>query len=185
MTKSTLCAVALALVLCAAPGCKPKAPEARQPDNTDLVVAAGEIARQLERNLRAPIPPDKALLISTFVNVNNLQESSPFGRILSELVASRLAQNGYKVVELKLRQKSLFIEEKKGEFLLSRDLREISLGHNASVVVVGTYGDAFDRAYVSVRLVRTSDSVILSSCDHAVPMKDWKARKSLLVPESR
>lgn len=61
--------------------------------------------------------------------------------------------------------------EGKGEFMLSRDLREISRTHNASAVVVGTYADEGDRLYVSARIVRPTDSIVISAADFGIPMQ--------------
>ena len=86
--------------------------------------------------------------MASFVNVNNLEESSSFGRIIAEQITSRFTQLGHKVIELKLRQNSIFIKEGQGEFILSRDVHELSKTYNASAVVVGTYADGGDRLYV-------------------------------------
>jgi hypothetical protein len=66
-----------------------------------------------------------------------------------------------------------------GEFLLSRDLREISKKHNASAVIVGTYGEGYERMYVSVRIVSPTDSRVLASYDLGIPMS-WQEMGKLL-----
>lgn len=137
--------------------------------DSNLVDVSYDIVSKLENNLKTPISPDDTIIIASFVDVNSLKTSSTFGRIMAEQVGSRFAQKGYKIIEMKLRQKSLFMEEGKGEFLLSRDIEEVSLAHNASVVVVGTYARSKDRVYISTRMVTPSDSVVLASCDHAMP----------------
>ena len=79
-----------------------------------LVDVSYAIVEKLEGNLKAPISPNDTIIVASFVDVNNLTVSSPFGRIMAEQVGSRLAQKGYKVIELKLRQNSIFIEKEKG-----------------------------------------------------------------------
>jgi hypothetical protein len=64
--------------------------------------------------------PSNPLIVASFVNVNNLEEPSSFGRIIAEQVASRFTQRGQPIIELKLRQNSIFISEGKGEFMLRR-----------------------------------------------------------------
>jgi TolB-like protein len=110
------------------------------------------------------------LIVASFVNVNNLEESSSFGRILAEQIGSRFVQRGHKVIELKLRQESIFIREGNGEFLLSRDIRELSKTYNAAAVVVGTYAEGVDRMYVSARTLRPVDSMIISTFDVGIVM---------------
>ncbi|MBU2548731.1 MAG: hypothetical protein KKB20_09995 [Proteobacteria bacterium] len=140
------------------------------PWDGNFVTISYEIADRLENNLRYPIPPDEPILVTSLVNVDQLEESTTIGRMMSEQIASRLSQNGYKVIEMKLRTKSVYIKRRAGEFLLSRDLKEISNDHQANTVVVGTYGGTRDQLYVSVRIVRTTDSVIVSSCDACIPV---------------
>ncbi len=109
------------------------------------------------------------ILVTSLVDINNLSKSSTFGRMVSEQISSRLVQQGYKVKELKMRTDSVFVQETKGEFLLSRALQNISVQHNAHVVVVGTYAKASKEAvYVNVKLVRAQDGVILSAYDYRV-----------------
>jgi TolB-like protein len=106
------------------------------------------------------------ILVASFVNIDDLQQSSTFGRIIAEQIGSRIAQKGYKVIELKLRTNSVFVQMQTGELLLSRKLREISLQHDAYAVVVGTYGASKESVYVTAKLIRSEDSVILSSYDY-------------------
>ena len=145
----------------------------------DLVGVSYIIVNDLENSLKAPISQDDTIIVASFVDVNNLQVSSSFGRIMAEQVGSRLAQKGYKVKELKLRQNSVFVEEGKGEFLLSREIKDLSLNHSASAVVVGTYARSRDKIYVSTRIVAPEDSVILASADYGIPA-DLMLQKSLL-----
>jgi TolB-like protein len=110
------------------------------------------------------------LLVSSFVNIDNLQQSSTFGRVIAEQIGSRFAQHGYKIIEMKMRTGSIFVQEKTGELVLSRQLREISFQHDAYAVVVGTYGESKESVYVTAKLVRAKDSVILSSYDYWLPV---------------
>lgn len=132
---------------------------------TDLVGASYYLADTLERNLSEAISPAEPLMVASFVNVDRLQESSTTGRILAEQVASRFVQNGYRVKEIKLRQASVFVRQEKGEFLLSRDLKEIGRTHQATNVIVGTYAQGYNRVYVSAKVVRTDDSVVVAAAD--------------------
>ena len=157
---------------------------------SDYVEAGYAIANDLDANLRLPLSKDQPIIVASFVNVNNLSESSSFGRMIAEHVGSRLSQRGYKIVELKLRQSSIFMQEGKGEFMLRRDVKEISRMHNAAAVVVGTYASVrssaarhstvHEKIYISSRIVRSDDSTIISSCDYSVqntpivsPVQEW------------
>ncbi len=138
------------------------------PASPDLIKVSYKIVNNLENNLKAPLSPSDAIIVASFVNINNLKVSSTFGRIMAEQIGSRLAQKGYKVIEMKLRRNSVFIEGGQGEFLLSRDIRDISSAHNASAVVVGTYGCTNDRIYISARIINPESSVIIASDDSEI-----------------
>ena len=140
--------------------------------DVNLVTVAYAIADNLAaaENVDQFVRLSDPLIVATFVNVNNLEESSSFGRILAEQITSRFAQRGQKVIELKLRQNSILISEGQGEFILSRDMRELSKAYNASAVVVGTYADGGDRVYVSARIVLPTDNTIISAYDVGIPM---------------
>lgn len=108
------------------------------------------------------------LLVATVVNVNDMGRSAPLGRTLSEQYASHMAGLGFNVKEVKLRGE-IFVKETLGEFLLSREVKDIARNHNASMVLVGTYSPAATYTYVSLKLVRTEDSRIVRGYDYALP----------------
>jgi TolB-like protein len=138
--------------------------------NDDVITAANyKAAEYLIGKLPKDMLKDSPLLVASFVNVDNLNESSTFGRMVSEQISSRFKQLGYTTIEMKLRT-TIFIKEGSGEFLLSRELSDISTKHNAQAVVVGTYASASDRVYLTVRIVNAADSTILASYDYNVPM---------------
>jgi len=102
---------------------------------------------------------NRGVLVSTIVDINDLEKSNALGRLLSEQIASRFAQYGVPVNELKLRG-NLYVSKSQGELLLSREVRELSATQNADLVVTGTYAESNDSVYVTVKLIRASDSRI-------------------------
>ncbi len=138
--------------------------------NDDVITAANyKAAEYLIGKLPKAMSKDNPLLVASFVNVDNLNESSTFGRTVSEQISSRFKQLGYTTIEMKLRT-TIFIKEGSGEFLLSRELSEISTKHNAQAVIVGTYAIAADRVYLTARVVNVTDSTTLASYDYNIPM---------------
>lgn len=138
--------------------------------NDDVITAANyKAAEYLSRKLPKGMLKNSPLLVASFVNVDNLNESSTFGRTISEQISSRFKQLGFTTMEMKLRT-TIFIKEGSGEFLLSRELSEISNKHNAQAVVVGTYAPASNRVYLTVRVINVNDSSILASYDYNIPM---------------
>lgn len=109
------------------------------------------------------------LLSATFVDINNLNTSSGLGRVIGEQLGSKFAQQGFTVIEIKMRN-NIFIKEGSGEFMLSRSIQEISQSHNAAAVIAGTYAVARQSVYVQARLIRATDNLILASYDYVLPL---------------
>lgn len=112
---------------------------------------------------------DEPLIVASLANINDLNGSSSFGRISSQHLASALSKSGYSVVEILLRN-NVYIREGEGEFLLSRSIRNLSAQHNVQAVVVGTYATAVDNVYITTKIVRAMDSVVLASYDFTLPL---------------
>jgi TolB-like protein len=125
--------------------------------------------RAVEQML-AVVPPLKSLnksqpiLVASLVNIDDLT-SSRFGKTVSEQVATKLTKSGYTVIEVKLRN-AIFVKQPDGEFMLSREVKEISQNHNAQAVVVGTYSETLGSVYVTIKVVGLSDSLTIAAHDY-------------------
>lgn len=137
--------------------------------DTNLRQAIYTAVDDLLNNTREPLPSGSAFLVASLVNIDGLQQSSTFGRTLSEYITSRLVWHGFTTSEIKLRQ-SLFIKEKGGEFLLSRDVKALSQQYNAQTVIVGTYSIGEYMVYISLRLVNAENNTILATTEFEVPL---------------
>ena len=130
-----------------------------------------DAADQLLKLATVPLPKDAPLIVATFVDIDRLEHSSTLGRMLAEQVAARLTQQGYPVIELKLRG-SVFVQEGKGELLLSREVKELSLAHNVQAVVVGTYAAGPGRLFLNLKVVRPTDNRVLSAHNIAMDLDE-------------
>ncbi|MCO7246271.1 FlgO family outer membrane protein [Halomonas sp. Mc5H-6] len=111
------------------------------------------------------------MIAATFVSIDNLSQSSTLGRISSELMASALGRQGMQVREVKMRD-SMFIEESVGELILSRQVQRLSAQHDARSILMGTYAQGQDYIYVSARVVRSSDAMVLGSADFRLALNN-------------
>jgi TolB-like protein len=134
-----------------------------------LLKGAEEQSKDADNAKMVQFDLNKTILVASFVNIDDMQMSSTFGRIVAEQIGSRVSQKGYKVIEMKLRN-SVFVQERTGELLLSREILEISLNHDAHAVIVGTYAEGKETVYVTAKLVRANDGVILASHDYSLPV---------------
>ena len=107
-------AAAIVVVTCGLVGCMPGYYESeggvtyvadgggarRLPLDEDMVQATRGAARLLLNSMHQGLPADEPILVSSFVNIDDLTQSSTFGRIVAEQIASNVAQHGFKVVEM-------------------------------------------------------------------------------------
>jgi len=137
--------------------------------DADLINESYAAADELISRSMPPISPASPVLIATLTDVKSLEDSSLFGKTVSEQISSRLVQRGYKVVELKLR-KDVLVNSERGELLLSRMAQDIAKEHNAQCAAVGTYSIGNYLIYVSVKIVRLSDNAIISTYNYKLPL---------------
>lgn len=140
----------------------------------NLISLSYKITQQLEERATPrlmPRNPDQPLLVTTFVDNNDLTRTSHFGRILQEHITSRFVQLGYTVREIKLRD-SLVMKPKSGETILSRDIRLVSPSLSAQAILVGTYSYTNRTMYISARLINPETATIISSADYQLIMDD-------------
>jgi hypothetical protein len=81
------------------------------------------------------------VVVGSVEDIQDVNSSTPFGNIISEMVRSRLVQRGLKVTELRVRS-SVLLERANGELLLSRDRRALVPPPIAANIVAGTYAVA-------------------------------------------
>lgn len=136
--------------------------------DSDFINANYTAAESLVKTSLGTLDKSAPIIVATLVNIDSLEQSSTLGRTVSEQVATRLANMGYTVKEVKLRG-TLFIKSSTGGLLLSRELKDISALHKAQAVVVGTYSDAREYLYLNLKLVDTTDNNIRSGYDYAIP----------------
>ena len=125
--------------------------------------AADALLERAVVDVRAPV------LVATLVDLDRLEQSSRFGRVVSEQLAGRLVQRGLPVPELRLRS-SVALVPQEGQMLLSRELREVSRAHAAQAVVVGTYAVGSRQVFVSLKLVRPEGNTTVAAYDYALPL---------------
>ena len=138
-------------------------------DLGDISYAAGDM---LERNLLYYLDRTLPILSTSFVNLDNLQETSAFGRLVGVQIASRFSQHGYRVIDIRLSNGKVLVQERNGELVLSRDMKRINNSQDAQAILVGTYTIAGNQAFLSTRLVSTLDNTILSSYNFSIRMGD-------------
>lgn len=139
----------------------------------DLVSVSHAIADSLSAELRKNHPwyhPRKPMLMTTLVTLSDLDTSSELGLLMSDQISSRLTQQGYAIVETKMRS-DLAIRNTAGEFILSRDIMKLSQDHKAFAVVVGNYTMASQVIYLTARIIQIQNHQILASVNAKLPLE--------------
>lgn len=115
----------------------------------------------------------KLLLIASLVPIDHLDQSSNFGRIVSEQISAEFTRNGFDMRELKLRNiagNNTVEITNEGELMLSRNVRELARGYGAQAVVVGSYAESRDFIYVNLKVIHPDSHTVLAVHDYALPM---------------
>ena len=137
--------------------------------DVDLVEVSYDAVDTLLKQLSQPIPKGSLIIVSTLVNVDDLNQTSAFGRIVSDQLASAFNNSGYRIRGMEM-QTALFVKEESGILHLSDETKETLGKYNASALVAGVFAAGRRTAYVSLRIVDLNSKNIISSTDYSVPM---------------
>lgn len=127
------------------------------------------LADQLERNAdRKSL--SNTFIVTSFVNLNRLSETSPFGRLVAENVIHELQVRKWQVFEIRL-TKDIVINES-GEFSLSRDIKKLKEQYKIGGIVTGTYSISGGHAILNARVIDINTGVVVSSGQIHIPV-NW------------
>ena len=139
------------------PGPHPQTVSALSPDFFGI---GEELARQLIANRRDGAAGER-LIFTTLVNLDDLRQTSKFGRTMSESMATQLFQHGYGVVELR-KAANIMIQSTNGEMVLSRDAARLARQYEANAIVAGTYALTPKTVIINVKLLDVHSDTVLS-----------------------
>lgn len=132
--------------------------------NKETLIQHAEAAvDRLLPQLKATLEPNRPLIVASFVNVDDLEASSTFGRTMAELVSSVLAQRGIAVADVRLR--NALAARPTGELTLSREAAALAKVHNAQAVLAGTYAVLTPNVVASLKVIRIGDNRVLAATD--------------------
>ena len=142
--------------------------------DVNLISLGNKIADDLTGSAMPPLMPrhpEEAILISTFVNLHKLNQTSRMGRLLQSNVGTHLVQLGYSVKEVNLRD-TMKISQREGETILSRDLSLISPDQLVQAILLGTYSVDSRILYITAKLVNPVSKNIISAQNYRFCMDD-------------
>ncbi len=138
----------------------------RAPDLPSSVTALTEELTQRAKQREAIT--DQTIILTSMVDVNNLQQSSNFGRLYSDSIMTNLERFGWNVIDY--RGVEVISKVKGGEFYLDRS--KLKQFGDDYLIVVGTYGEYDDGLLVNVRILETSNNRLVVSSNVLIEDKE-------------
>jgi len=137
--------------------------------DADLVEVSYDAVDELQCRSTRKLPKHSLIVVSTLSNVDNLNKTSAFGRIISSQIASAFHKEGHRIIGMEM-PIDLFSMKEDGALALSDETKKLLFAHKADVLVGGVYAPGRKNTYVSLRAVDLVTKSIISSADFSVPM---------------
>ncbi|MCA1743353.1 MAG: hypothetical protein LC631_05325 [Desulfovibrionales bacterium] len=147
------------------------------PPRVEIINANYRAGDDLLNILAARQVRGSGIILTTFVNLDNLSETSALGRIIPQQMATRLIHGGHEIIDLRLRTDTLLVRQYEGEFALSRKIEQIARDKQACWILVGTYSVVYDQIYVNAKILQVADGLTMAAADYSLPY-DRKALRS-------
>lgn len=133
--------------------------------NSKMIFLADQLERNADRKSLS-----NTFIVTSFVNLNRLSETTPFGRLVAENVIHELQVRKWNVFEVRL-TKDIVINES-GEFSLSRDIKKLKDQYKIGGIVTGTYSISGGHAILNARVIDINTGVVVSSGQVHIPV-NW------------
>ena len=119
------------------------------------------LAAQLEANMRRQAGKGRGVILTTMVNIDDLYQTSRFGRTLTEALSTRMFRHGFGVVEVR-KSAELMIKSQSGELMLSRNAALLANELEVEAIVVGTYALTPNSVIVNIKMLEVGSQDVMS-----------------------
>ncbi|MGV1100509.1 FlgO family outer membrane protein [Thiovibrio sp. JS02] len=130
------------------------------------------MADTLFRNLADPDPENgdlaDGIFVCTFVDLKKMYRTSSLGRYVAEQLMSEMQQRRYTVLELR-KSRAVMVQEKRGEYGLSRDPDELGDSVAAGAMLTGTYVQSKDSVIINARIIDNRSARLLAAATAIIP----------------
>lgn len=103
----------------------------------------------------------KCVAITSFVELNKLNKTTNFGRVMGESFYNELFKRGFNIVDFRM-QKALVVNAN-GEYFLSRDVKKLNPSANVDYVLVGTYTQVEEGVLINTRIISSVTGKVVAS----------------------
>lgn len=119
------------------------------------------IAAELLSNGGANLNRDDRIILTTFVNLDDLYQTSGFGRSMAEALSTELFKQGYRILEIRKTPK-VYVKNRKGELALSRDASLLARQQGARAILTGTYALTPSTVLLNVKILSAFSRDVLA-----------------------
>jgi len=128
-------------------------------NQNSLEATIASLSTQIMQNKK--LDTNKPVLITSFVRLDKLKETSEFGRVIGESLINELSNRGFNIIEFR-GQMAVSINEQ-GEYFISRKPHEIKGSALSTYIVVGTYSRQSGKVILNARIIDNITGKIISS----------------------
>lgn len=120
------------------------------------------LARQLVANRQSGTAVQgERIILTSMVSLDDLYETSAFGRTMTESLSTTLFKYGFRVAEIR-KAPSVFVRSQEGELVLSRDVALLAGSQAVHGIISGTYSLTPTTVIINVRLLDATSQEVLS-----------------------
>ncbi|WP_051257840.1 FlgO family outer membrane protein [Desulfovibrio cuneatus] len=156
------------------PGSPRQAPNPNHANARELKLQVREMVEQLISGINSNALRGAIALPVSFVNQDNMESSSSFGRYIAEQMFYEFNQRGFPIREYRIGC-DISMREGEGDFFLTRAQGERTVPAG-SVVVAGTYYADSQNIFVNARLIRPGDGRVLRTANMVLPANSLTRR---------
>ncbi|MFK2823696.1 FlgO family outer membrane protein [Malaciobacter sp. WC5094] len=117
------------------------------------------LATQMMRNQK--LATNKPVIITSFVRLDQFKKTTEFGRIVSESLINELSNKGFNIIEFR-GQLAVSVDDK-GEYFITRKVRQMKGKTPNTYVVVGTYSRQYKKVILNARVIDNITGRIITS----------------------
>lgn len=146
-------------------------PDPETEDARELRLKIRELADQLLSNDLGGGLGNLIVLPTSFVNQDNFEQTSSFGRFITEQMFHELNQRGVAVREY--RQAPEIVSKKgeqEGDYMLTRGAGNVTINSPRAAVLVGSYYADKHSVFVQARLINGATGMVLRTAQVAFPL---------------
>jgi TolB-like protein len=133
--------------------------------NSRVIFLADQLVRNIDNRFRY-----EPVVVTTFVNLDNMKETSSLGRLIAENLIHELQVRGWKVFDIRLARD--IVVKPQGEFSITRDIKNIRNYYRVNSVITGTYAITSNSVIVNARIIDVKSGVVVSTGQIVLPIED-------------